>query len=222
MLASVASSVAAGRDRNRPRRRRDRASARMSRAMSWRRRRTAGARRRPAFGRQLLAVGRHAIGERHARADRGPPSRPCRAAWRRRPCSAAACPAGTAGWCRSDTRRRRAARCGAAPGRSRRPPRSAMRLLHRLRLEHDVGELDVFARRSAARPWSRAPCTPSMYSSVTAPRSVERRRAERLELLLHPAGADAQREPAPRQHVHASRASSPSAPPGGAAPPSPR
>ena len=89
-----------------------------------------------------------------------------------------------------DTRRRRTARRGGVKVRSRRRPRSADAASTGLRLEHHVVEC-AYLPCMSGRSWVHNAFQAWMYSSVTAPRSRERRRTQGGEFLLHPAGADA-------------------------------
>ena len=114
--------------------------------------------------------------------------------------AASACPSGIAGWCRSDTRRRRSSRCAASPDRSRRRSRSGSAVCTGL------------GGNSTSENFTYLP---SNFGVIGGPQLlahhhpfvghvaavVERRRADRLEFLLAPAGADAQRQAALRQIV---------------------
>ena len=91
---------------------------------------------------------------------------------------------------------------GAAQGRAAlaADPNRWVGLLHRLRLEQDVGEFDVAAREA------RIVLGPQLTERIeifVGDRAAlgKRRYAERLELFLHPTRADAEGQPAIGQHV---------------------
>ena len=79
-------------------------------------------------------------------------------------------------------------------------PDRRVRLLHRLGLEQHIGEFDVFAVEARI---VLGPQLAAGHQILVGDRTAlgEGRHAQRLELLLHPAGADAEGQPAVRQHV---------------------
>ena len=79
-------------------------------------------------------------------------------------------------------------------------PDRRMRLLHRLGVDQDVVEADVLARELRVRLGPELDEGLDVFvGDLAALREIGR--LDRLELLLHPAGADAQHQAAARQHV---------------------
>jgi hypothetical protein len=79
-----------------------------------------------------------------------------------------------------------------------------MRLLHRFRQEADVGEahMAAFEARGVLRPEDFEGLQPFVRDPAAL---LKGRRVQRLELLLHPAGAGAEHQASLREHVDRGR-----------------